>query len=550
MRNNQPVTQTERLFGKNEYIVFKTDLKGRLTYVNRPFLEISGFSEDELLGSAHNIVRHPDMPPEAFDDMWRHLQAGKPWQGMVKNRCKNGDFYWVQANANPIWEEGRMVGYMSLRVLPSREQVRAAQEFYASLREGRAQGWTVRHGKPARTGLRGWLSEGAQVLQQRAVSFFSAGLLLIALLMLALGGAEQAGYLQIAGLAISTLQMGLSVVLMGGLASLVWTVRRQLLQPIDALQKEMEAVSAGNLILGEVSTDTRGANRLRQTLDTMRGNLSSMVQDIRAAAAQITTGSQEIASASQGLAQAASEQAASVEETSATLEQTGASIEQNAESARQTNTLAQAAAHQASEGGTAVAQTVQAMQSIAERISIIDDIAYQTNMLALNAAIEAARAGEQGKGFAVVAAEVRKLAEKSQAAAREISELATSTLHQADRAGDLLQEIVPAIAKTSQLVEEISAASSEQATGVQQISQAVAQLNTVTQHNASASEELAATAEDLSEQARFLEKAMVQFRLNGERVPVVLSRAERKRQGGQEMTSAGSLASVGGFTAF
>ncbi|CQR41652.1 hypothetical protein THICB3110221 [Thiomonas sp. CB3] len=223
MRNNQPVTQTERLFGKNEYIVSKTDLKGRLTYVNRPFLEISGFSEDELLGSAHNIVRHPDMPPEAFDDMWRHLQAGKPWQGMVKNRCKNGDFYWVQANANPIWEEGRMVGYMSLRVLPSREQVRAAQEFYASLREGRAQGWTVRHGKPARTGLRGWLSEGARVLQQRAVSLFSAGLLLIALLMLALGGAEQAGYLQIAGLAISALQMVLSVVLMGGLGSLVWT---------------------------------------------------------------------------------------------------------------------------------------------------------------------------------------------------------------------------------------------------------------------------------------------------------------------------------------
>ena len=115
MRINMPVTNVERHLKEGEYIVSKTDLKGRLTYINRPFMEISGFSEDELLGKAHNIIRHPDMPPAAFADLWRTLQSGKPWRGMVKNRCRNGDHYWVEANANPIWENGQMIGYMSLR---------------------------------------------------------------------------------------------------------------------------------------------------------------------------------------------------------------------------------------------------------------------------------------------------------------------------------------------------------------------------------------------------------------------------------------------------
>lgn len=107
LRPNPFVTQVELHLNEGEYIVSKTDLKGRITYVNRPFMEISGYSADELLGHPHNVIRHPDMPSEAFEDLWRTLRSGKAWRGMVKNRCKNGDHYWVDANANPIWEGGR-----------------------------------------------------------------------------------------------------------------------------------------------------------------------------------------------------------------------------------------------------------------------------------------------------------------------------------------------------------------------------------------------------------------------------------------------------------
>ena len=515
MRNNQPVTMNEYVLKADEFIVSKTDLKGRITFVNRPFIDISGFTEEELIGSPHNIVRHPDMPVEAYADLWKTLQSGNPWQGMVKNRCKNGDFYWVQANANPIWDEGRVVGYMSLRVKPSRQQIDEAETFYRSLRDGRVSGWTIRHGLPARKGVRGLLARGSRWVSVRTALLLQGlmGLLALALLLLILAQASD-------WLPANTAQLHLDAMLAGGLVALsgliAVIVQRSLISPLHALEQACQSISSGALSMQETLLKADGASRLRHALNTMRGNISSIVLDIRSAVGQISTASTQVSSTAQSLSQSTTEQAASIEETSATLEQATASIRQNADNARLTDSMAQQAAAQAQQGGTAVQGTVSAMQSIAERISIIDDIAYQTNMLALNAAIEAARAGEHGKGFAVVAAEVRKLAERSQVAAKEIGDLATSTVKQADAAGALLAQVVPAISKTSDLVQEITAASEEQSTGMQQINQAVSQLNGVTQQNASASEELAATAEDMEDQALQLQRVMSQFRLTGE----------------------------------
>ena len=192
-----------------------------------------------------------------------------------------------------------------------------------------------------------------------------------------------------------------------------------------------------------------------------------------------------------------------------------ASITQNGENAKVTDGMAIQSARQASEGGAAVQQTVAAMKDIARKIGIIDDIAYQTNLLALNAAIEAARAGEHGKGFAVVAGEVRKLAERSQVAAQEIGEMASTSVAVAETAGKLLGEMVPAIQKTSDLVQEIAAASQEQSTSVGQINTAMTQLNQITQQNASSSEELAATSEEMSGQAQGLQQLIGFFKIDG-----------------------------------
>ena len=133
MKTNMPVTQNEVVVGEDQMIVSMTDCKGIITSVNQDFIDISGFSEAELVGKNHNIVRHPDMPPAAFEDLWQKMKAGRPWVGIVKNRCKNGDYYWVKANITPVYENGSISGYMSIRNKPTSAQIREAEALYASV---------------------------------------------------------------------------------------------------------------------------------------------------------------------------------------------------------------------------------------------------------------------------------------------------------------------------------------------------------------------------------------------------------------------------------
>ena len=138
MKINEPVTQNEIPYPEGKILVSRTNLKGAITYVNQAFIEISGFSEQELIGQNHNIVRHPDMPPEAFKDLWDTVQAGNPWTGMVKNRTKNGDFYWVKANVTPITRNGQVVEYMSVRTRPERNEIDEAEALYRDINQGKA----------------------------------------------------------------------------------------------------------------------------------------------------------------------------------------------------------------------------------------------------------------------------------------------------------------------------------------------------------------------------------------------------------------------------
>ncbi len=275
-----------------------------------------------------------------------------------------------------------------------------------------------------------------------------------------------------------------------------------------------EKMTAGDITVQVEVTSHDEIGMLQQAMRKMIERLSQIIAEVRSGAAALSSASSQISASAQALAQGTSEQAASVEETTSSLQQMSASIEQNADNTRAMEQMAVKGARDAEDSGRAVTDTVEAMNSIAQKISIIEEIAYQTNLLALNAAIEAARAGEHGRGFAVVATEVRKLAERSQAAAKEIGSMAKSSVKVAERSGQLLTELVPSIRKTADLVQEVAAASREQSSGVAQINQALAQVDNVTQRNASSAEELSSTAEEMASQAEALEELMAFFKLS------------------------------------
>jgi len=276
---------------------------------------------------------------------------------------------------------------------------------------------------------------------------------------------------------------------------------------------EMAGV-AKSIAEGDLNVHVRprsGEDMFGNAFSVMVQKLVEVMSEVRSGASALTGASSQISASAQSLSQGTSEQASSVEETTSSLQQMSASITQNAENSREMEQMALKGSNDVAESSQAVQQSVEAMIKIAEKISIIEEIAYQTNLLALNAAIEAARAGEHGRGFAVVATEVRKLAERSQAAAKDIGGLASSSVQVAKRSGGLLSELVPTIRRTADLVREVAAASNEQSAGVSQINRAMTLVDQVTQRNASGAEELASTAEEMSAQAEALQQLIAFF---------------------------------------
>ncbi len=317
---------------------------------------------------------------------------------------------------------------------------------------------------------------------------------------------------KIAGLALASMLL---------ISMVIFTLTKRLaIDPVRIIESLLTRVSQGDLSV-EVpkATSSDEIGRTVTATGSMVTRLREIVGQVQSTTTEVLSSSHTVNATSQEVSEGATKQAASIEETSAAMEEMASNIQQNTENAQQTEKISQKAAKDAEEGGSAVQESVRAMKQIAEKISIIEEIARQTNLLALNAAIEAARAGEHGKGFAVVAAEVRKLAERSQAAAGEIGHLSASSVSVAEKAGTLLEKLVPDIKRTAELVQEITSASTEQSQGAEQINSAIQQLDQVIQQNAGASAEIASTAHGLSSLSESLQEAISFFHLGGQQQP-------------------------------
>ena len=230
MRVNLPVSNSEYPFPSGETLVSTTDLKGRITYCNASFVLVSGYEREELLGQPHNLIRHPDMPEEAYRDMWETIASGQPWSALVKNRRKDGSFYWVMANVTPLMSGGQPTGYMSVRTEASREQIKASEALYATMRAEKADGQLIHRlscGQVQRVGLLGTL--------QRATHLSPAQRLAVGSMAPALVGGLAwlgAGAMGLQGLAAPMLA-GVAALVAAGLST-AW-LHSQLVSPLTGL---------------------------------------------------------------------------------------------------------------------------------------------------------------------------------------------------------------------------------------------------------------------------------------------------------------------------
>lgn len=529
MRKNLPVTNVEHVLEDNAALVSTTDLKSRITYANPSFINISGFTEEELIGAPHNIVRHPDMPPEAFADLWQTVQSGQSWTALVKNRCKNGDYYWVKANVTPVIEHGNPVGYMSVRVKPSREEVAAASALYRQIQEGQSR-YGVRNGLVTRTD---WLGKLLFLSHISVTSRIWVALLTMALTTVGISligffwsetDSQKTGFSSWQILALAATSLG-----MGGVLG-VW-LSTTIAQPLKNILSFARRIASGDLSSRTNTVRKDEIGQIIRGLNQTNVNLMGVVSDVRAQTEGIYIEIDEIANGITELSARTESQASSLEETAASMEQIHATIQQTADLASQANQLSQSASAMAVRSGHVVSQAVTNMADIsasstriADIIGVIDDIAFQTNILALNAAVEAARAGEQGRGFAVVAGEVRSLAQKTAIAAKEIKSLISDSLTKVQAGAQLSQEtskamdeVVAAIGRVSAIMGEISNAANEQASGISQINEAAMQLDRVTQENAAFVERITAASGLLTVQANTLSGAINVFKVDSVR---------------------------------
>ena len=542
MKINMPVSNVESELPAGEFIYSSTDLKGVIIEANEAFAKVSNFTREEMIGQSHNIVRHPDIPPEAFEDMWRDLKVGRPWRGVVKNRRKDGGFYWVVANVSPVREDGKVVGYQSVRGRPSREEITAAEAAYKRIKAGDKSIY-VDHGRVIRRRPK-WVNTILSLRSQMVLTGLAALLSGSDALSGQLGGPTLPALLALP-LAAATVLYALYFLLV-----YVPTTTRELDRTSEWLE---EVLCSGNL-KRRFEIDRRDViGVIGRKADKFVSSIQATVQGIADVAKQVSMATDEVSSGMKvskesaiKQSEATSSAAAAIEEVTVSIGEVATHAKTTVETAAHTGEISRQGeqlTHDASRTIESLAETVrqsaEQVESLGHRseeisrvTGVIKEIADQTNLLALNAAIEAARAGETGRGFAVVADEVRKLAERTARATQEIGDMTRSIqsetqhavegmrsgaqqvadgVHLVNDAEESLRQINLEMGKTSDMVGEISHASDEQQSAMTELAQNVERVSNMTEQNVAVIAQTGATVDYLNSVVTRMRKAVTQY---------------------------------------